>query len=321
MVRPEEVAAHYGSALASVRWVGHGGGFSGADIFAGFLGDSPDPVFCLKAFPPAALTAERLGAVHAHMQRAAHLRFIPRVYPTVAGATVVEHDDRLWELTTWLPGAADFRKQPSDARLSAAGRAIAALHQAWQPAERSLAAFPAVARRLAVLREWRRMDPPPRTDLPLADITLQAATILPAAAAEAERLLAPWAGRSVGVQPCLCDVHHDHVLFTGEAVTGIIDFAAMKLDHPAVDLARLLGDLVGDEVARLRLGLAAYHQAGGSADVTEELVRLLDHTGTVCAVANWLLRLAAGKRPADWEVVAARLKRLLRRLEQPVRWQ
>jgi aminoglycoside phosphotransferase (APT) family kinase protein len=135
---------------------------------------------------------------------------------------------------------------------------------------------------------------------------------LPRWVARAERELAPWTNRPVPVQPCLCDIHHDHVLFTGDVVTGVIDSAAMKVDHPAVDLARLLGDLVPDDRARTAAGLAAYRDAGGATIVTADLVELLDRTGTVCAIANWLIRL---RKPAPPDV-AQRLERLVGRLER-----
>jgi hypothetical protein len=133
-------------------------------------------------------------------------------------------------------------------------------------------------------------------------------------APSAERALRVWANRPVPVQPCLCDVWHDHVLFTADAVTGVIDFGAMKTDHVGVDLARLLGSLVGDDDARFAAGLRAYRDAGGVLDVPDGFVRLLDRTGAVCAVAFWLRKLERGPVPNP-EAVAARLRELAGRLE------
>jgi hypothetical protein len=118
-------------------------------------------------------------------------------------------------------------------------------------------------------------------------------------------------------QPCLRDVWGAHVLFTGDAVTGVVDYGAVKPDHPAGDLARLLGDLVGDDPEPFAAGLAAYRAAGGELDVPDGFVRLLDRTGVVCGVINWLLRLGDPTYPCpDPARVAARLDRLTARVER-----
>ena len=58
----------------------------------------------------------------------------------------------------------------------------------------------------------------------------------------------------------MCDLWHDHILFTGNAVTGLIDFGSVKEDHVAVDLARLLGSMIGDDAAIWEVGLSAYQR-------------------------------------------------------------
>jgi hypothetical protein len=136
-----------------------------------------------------------------------------------------------------------------------------------------------------------------------------------ASANRAERSLREVDGRAVAVQPCLCDVWGEHVLFTGDEVTGIIDYGAAKDDQVAVDLARLLGDLVEDDDERFAAGLAAYRTAGGELEVPDGFVRLLDRTGAVCGAINWLLWLCdVGYDHPDPAAVAARLGRLVERV-------
>src|SRR5438105_1909281 len=88
------VLTRYGPLALAPRWtaLGAGGGFSGARVWRG---DDPSgaPVLVLKAWHPG-MTAERLGVVHHHAIRAGHLSFVPRVYPTADGQTVVVADGR-----------------------------------------------------------------------------------------------------------------------------------------------------------------------------------------------------------------------------------
>ena len=116
------------------------------------------------------------------------------------------------------------------------------------------------------------------------------------------------------LQPCLCDVWNDHVLFGGDCVTGLIDYGAMKIDHPAVDLARLLGSLVQDDAAGWATGLAAYREVRPLSADEEELARALDVTGTVAAAAVWLRWLYhEGKEFEDGAAAGRRLKGLTAR--------
>jgi hypothetical protein len=307
------VLAHYGPAVAGLRWARVGGGFSGAVVWRG---DDPDghPVLALKAWPRET-TAEHLSRVHRQMARAAHLPFVPLVIPTRENVTTVFEAGRVWDLSRWMPGAADFHSRPTAARVANACAALAQLHRAWGPAALVPAPCPAVRRRLDVLAR-RQSLPPVGSTTALRDLLRRAHDVVAVTAPRAERALAPWVGRPVPVQPCLCDVWHDHVLFAGETVAGVIDYGAMKEDTVAVDLARLLGDLVGDDDAQFAAGLDAYRAAGGSPP-PDGFVRVLDRTGAVCGVVVWLRRLLVeGRTDADPAAVAARLGRLVERLER-----
>jgi hypothetical protein len=66
----------------------------------------------------------------------------------------------------------------------------------------------------------------------------------------------------------------------------------MKVDSPAVDLARLLGDFVGPNSLQFDEIVNRYRSAKPPVDVPLELVRVLAETGLVCALANWQLRLS-----------------------------
>lgn len=301
------VLCRYPSAVADLDWqaLGTAGGFSGAAVWRGDT--ASQPALCLKCWPPGT-TAQRLEAVHRAMTAAHSTGLVPALIPSLTGRTAVEHDGRIWDVTAWVTGAADFHKDPSDARLTAACVALADLHRAWAPAHQRLTPCPGVRRRLALLNDFTSKLPhlasDPYWDRPLSLLR----PLVPRSIAE----LTPWVDRPVPVHPCLCDIWHDHVFYIGDRVSGIIDYGAMKVDHPAVDLARLLGDLVDGRSDRVRTGLAAYRAAAAPVPVDDELVTLLDRTGLICAVIHWHQRLG-GTRPGNLQVLG-RITRLVARL-------
>ena len=309
--------AHYPAVVARVEWVplGHAGGFSGSSLWRGQL--HGERLFVLKAWQHD-YPAERLETIHRWMtyaRRNGDLSFVPEVVPSESGRSVVEAAGRVWDVTAWLPGIADFSAEPNDAKLMASCQAIAKLHRAWVPRQVPLAPCPGVERRILLLRGFDpnvtilKIDDPKLRDL-LTSALPTLRRLVPLALA----VLEPWRVKLGPLQPCLCDVWHDHVLFTGNQVSGVIDYGSMKLDHPAVDLARWLGDTVGDYRERIELGLTAYRDAGGPWNPDAEFVSCLDATGVICAVIHWIHRLSARNQPHESEQVLQRVQKLTTRL-------
>jgi Ser/Thr protein kinase RdoA (MazF antagonist) len=140
---------------------------------------------------------------------------------------------------------------------------------------------------------------------------------LDSAAKRVPGLLAGWTSRELPLQPCLRDVWHDNLLFAGKALSGLVDYGSVRFDHVAVDIARLLGSLVGDEAAGWAEGLRAYRSIRPLSAQEEALARVLDDTGTAVGVMNWLLWLYRDGRRFDNETgVARRLATLVQRLEK-----
>ena len=120
----------------------------------------------------------------------------------------------------------------------------------------------------------------------------------------------------VPLQPCLRDVWHDHVLFTGDEVTGLIDPHAARSDNVATDLARLLGSLVGDDCAGWDAGLAAYQTIRPLALAELALVEMFDQSAVLLSGMTWLDWVCLqGRTFADREIVLGRLRKILGRLE------
>jgi Ser/Thr protein kinase RdoA (MazF antagonist) len=299
---------------------GNGGGFSGARIWR-VLGACGD--YCLRAWPQG-FSAERLEIIHQWMglARASGLHFVPGLLATSSAKTWHEHGHRLWELTTWQPGRADFRDFPEKTRIESACLVLARIHNAWQGGQQTVGPCPAVLRRLVLVKEW--------TDLIQASWTPTFSGTRSTLSAWVERgwrlllnrrtevmcRLTPWRSVPVRTQPCLCDIWHDHVLFDKEKVTGIIDFGAAKMDHVAVDLARLLGSMVGDQEDYREAGLAAYCRICPLSSKELELIDVLDETGTILGIGNWLTRIyRQNERFDDESSVVRRLSELVMRAE------
>jgi Ser/Thr protein kinase RdoA (MazF antagonist) len=181
---------------------------------------------------------------------------------------------------------------------------------------------PAVQRRLMFVDEWYgllRSGWHPLAIVaasdPLRPIVERAWRVLPSAVERVPQRLQRWRGGQSRLQPCLGDPWHDHLLFDGDRLTGLIDYGAVKIDHVAVDLSRMLGSLVGDDAAGWQMGLQAYRRFAPLSAEEEELAHALDETGIVLGVANWLRWLYEEQRPfADRSAVARRLTELVDRL-------
>jgi homoserine kinase type II len=120
----------------------------------------------------------------------------------------------------------------------------------------------------------------------------------------------------VPLQPCIRDVWHDHVLFAGDRVTGLIDFGAMRVESVAADVARLLGSLAGDDRSLWQVALAAYCSIRPLSEDERTLVKVLDQSGVVLGVLNWLEWLYRQHREfRDPAAVARRFNDLLPRLK------
>lgn len=306
--------------------LGNRGGFSGAYLARI---DSPAGPLCLRAWPPHE-TWPRLHFRQRLMTTARQhgLHFVPTLFTALDGTTAFEHAGRLWELTEWMPGCADFHAHPTRDRLEAACTALAQLHTDWrsiaEPRPSGGGECPGIRRRLDLLDEWRRLLQSGwhplagiRTDDPLFPLVQRAWRCLPAALEQVPRCLQRWTRNNYRVQPCLCDLWHDHLLFDGDRLTGIIDYGSSKIDHVAVDLSRMLGSLVPDDAASWRTGLQAYRRIAPLDAEEEELAHALDETGTVLGVANWLRWLYAEHRSfEDRDAVARRLAELVERMER-----
>ena len=127
------------------------------------------------------------------------------------------------------------------------------------------------------------------------------------------------ASETVPLQPCLRDVHHAHVLFTGDEVSGIVDFGAARYECVAADLARLLGSLVGDEPDAWQNALEHYCRVRPLRDGERKLVAVYDRSSVVLGPMLWLRWVYLEGRQFDQpQLVLRRIEEGLVRLERLV---
>lgn len=302
----------------SLTPLGNRGGFSGALLWRC---DGRQASYCLRAWPTGTVP-QQLSALHALMRRSRDrgLPFVPALFAARCGATRVEQEGRLWEVTSWLPGQADFHARPTAGKLRAACSALARLHLGWNRPTLARSRCPAVQRRLLRLQQWQELlhsgwQPHFGACAALDAVAERAWRLLPACLDQLPTLLKPWRARPLPLQFCLCDVWHDHLLYEGDELTGLVDYGAVKTDHVAVDLARMLGSLVGDDREGWAAGLEAYRERGSLSADEEALAVVLDRSGTVLGATNWLRWVYRDGRPfEDLGLVAQRLAVLVERM-------
>ena len=304
----------------TITSLGNRGGFSGARLWRWDCGLGE---LCLRSWPPD-MTTESLALQHtlAYRARSAGLAYVPAVYPCAEGTTWVRHEERLWQIEKWMPGAADFVTNPSADRLRAACVALAQLHRCWKSWSSPSGPCPAVQRRIARAREWLGLIasgwiPSANVDETLQALIQRANRLLAYLVPQVAHLLAAWTDGDFQLQPCLCDIWHDHILYMGETVTGLVDYGGIKIDHVSVDIARMLGSMVGADREQWQTGLSAYRTICNFSADEETLSLALDRTGVIIGVVNWLLWICRDRRQFDdWNGVAQRLSALVKRLER-----
>jgi Ser/Thr protein kinase RdoA (MazF antagonist) len=321
---PSTVFVQFGVRPSACAPVGHLG-FSGSMLWRVRCDDSlHSRTLCLKRWSSAHPPPARLPWIHRVLQHAgrAGIDFVPEPQRTRDGQSVVEEDGSTWELMTWLPGEVESRLVPSPTRLQASFRALAKFHQAAASLEvNRVEPAPAVSERLG---RWQELNSDmakivhhvssrriPEIDDLAQQWLAQYAMLDPR---ELTNRLRAAERTPLRLQPAIRDIWRDHVLFTGDDVTGVIDFGAMRIDTPLTDLARLIGSLTKDDVALRRVAFDAYAELCPLSAGDLELVNLLDDSGTLIAGWNWLEWLYVEQRQFPSLIaVRARMSELLAR--------
>jgi Ser/Thr protein kinase RdoA (MazF antagonist) len=316
------VMTGYDLAIRSLEPLANAGGFSGARIWRV---ETQSRTYCLKSWPPSRIDSIRLSWIHDRLTfaRSCGIEFLPSIARRRDGLSCSEFGERVWDLIDWMPGIADFQGRPTAARMASAMSALAQLHRVWRQAESGVGPCPSITRRLERVNQWedllRRGWRPNFLTCDVESvgaIAKQAWPLILAHVPTIRNLLSQLLNRQFRLQTCLGDIWHDHVLFKDDRVVGIIDFGSVRVDSPAVDLARLLGSFAPLDDSLYLAGLNDYRSHAPLSDDEVELTRILDYAGTVLGAANWLLWIYHdGRVFEDLASAAARLTLLVRRME------
>jgi len=292
--------------------------------------------FCLRGWPRETLPRQRILGLHRLLRHASARGTVPVAVPvaTESGATLIKLDDRLWQLEPWLPGRADFLSNPNEPRLRAIVASLAQWHastidfeptaveRTWFLGENA-APSPAVAQRRRLIERWNSgrlgmaenaMRGESRSEF--LDTARQVIRFYERVSPLIENQLQQAQQLSFRLQPCLRDIWHDHVLLTGDTVTGLIDASECRSENVATDLARLLGSLVGDDHAAWDSALDEYGRHHPLTLDERGLVHILDASGVLLSGMTWVERAYVDR----WvfpqpERVLARLRAIHERLE------
>jgi homoserine kinase type II len=310
-------------------------GFSGAKLWRS---TNCETELLLRRWPEGT-GRERLEAIYwllFQLRFCSGLAFVPYLglrSPEGAFVWSISHAGALWTLQPYLPGE-PAGERPAPAKLRNALRAVAQFH---------LAAVESQVCEHVRDGEFAHRAPGPaiglksRTQLAasflqtglaclqaavipihLRDIQSRRERLLPLASEVAPRLLVnsqPALLWQVPLIPCLRDIHSAHVLFTGDEVTGLIDYDAMRIDSVATDLARLLGSYCSDDFELWDVGLKAYDEIRPLSKDERDLVVHYDRFAVLLTGLQWLDWILLEGKQFELAKVLPRIDATLLRLE------
>jgi Ser/Thr protein kinase RdoA (MazF antagonist) len=324
-----QVLGHYdvGDQIHDVTALGNAGGFSGAKFWRI---DLSRRALCMRRWPREHPDVDRLSWMHQVLRHVhgAGVQVVPVPYVTRAGDSFVHYGEHLWELTPWMNGMANYWQASSDRKLVSAMQTLARWHRAaatMSGGHRDYgksASMRSRAKRLHDLRHdgARQLVEAIRQNRFTVPATCAGEIVerfIENATADVEQTLERAALISCLRQPVIRDIWHDHVLFDGEKVSGIVDFGAMRVEAVAGDVARLLGSLAGDDLRQWRVGMQAYEEIRTLSVQDRELVSAFDVSSVLLSGLQWVEWLyAEGRQFEDWKGVLTRMEANLTRLRR-----
>lgn len=314
-----------------------GGGLSGALVFhavadgAGAGEGDAGGEWAVRGWPHSS-SLQRVAEVHCvvGLARQAGCQVVPKIEPSNQFAfggersTQVVTEGRVWECCEWKPGRPPEAGDDLVGVLGEAAAGVASFHRAVAGLAAHRGPVPAVLDRLQrlayldpILRSMtlrpRLLSPSPHLPSDSSPRHGDSWTAVERALdclrhvwsdqrQRAVRLLEPWARRPLRQQYVLRDIHLENALFVDRRLSGIVDYDAVRIDSPAIDLARLVGSavLLWPSVPSATSAampwatlwaetLASYRAVWPLSAEEEQLARLLAEVSPPIVLANWVV--------------------------------
>ena len=309
-----------------------GGGLSGAIVLRV---EADSGIYALRGWSVGSIQVERIVELHWFVNHLSK-HGVPVAVPRIAlskPSTLIESGGQLWQLEPWLPGQASASQDGNVAAINSAMQTIAKMHLAAEGYRSTrkgsewfavrVGSVPAVTERIQIMDRWDRHEVESYVRL-LNSAKERFRQLGQAILGHYEQFrelirseLLTLQGTLHQLFPCWRDLRREHLLFTDDVVTGIIDPAATRTDHPGTDLSRLLGSLYGDDRSKWEFALRDYSQVRPLTEIDRQLVRALDRSSVLLSGLTWLERWQAGAISSDlMDDVIARMEIIEGRMRQ-----
>ena len=305
-------------------------GFSGARVFQIILSDQRK--LGLKHYRGPTLTVRGLDEIHrvlihAHNQGCDFVAQPMRLadgFSTVVAGQPSSATAGLWELSRWVPGSP--KTSFNNAQVKTAFASIARFHQAAAQINLAFRTSPHLPYRQIQLAKLIRpqsdtldratdalkhvpIDPGWRRSLSL--LIDQLKMVPPSQINALQIAIDRFIEIDLPVHPVIRDLRAEHLLFTDDQLTGLVDFDAMEMDSVAYDLSRLTSSMGLDE-NQLHVALSTYHAIRPIQPDEAALTQLLTSVSKLLSPLSWVEWIVLEQRTfANPAAVQRRLNELV----------
>ncbi|WP_437186811.1 phosphotransferase enzyme family protein [Planctomicrobium sp. SH668] len=291
--------------IHSIRAVA--GGFSSSPVFQI---DTTFATYALKGWKASHWPVARVLERHRWLQFLSSNR-IPVATPLkdrFTGSSVYESASGSWQLEQWMPGGSSTLSEMTPNRWRSMMTTLATMHQAssrfkYQSAGKGWFAVrhapsSTLEERRLIIATWtaekRRRATHQLQNAPrrFRESALAILSAFSQFAPQVDQQLAALEVEKVLLIPCHRDLWNEHVLFSGDTVSGIIDPTAARSEHIASDLSRLLSSFLDDSGSSWKPALDLYQSIAPLSSIDMQMIDAFRVSSIVLSGMTWVERFA-----------------------------